>query len=83
MGAGGFEPLRSSAGKTQGVDPRGSKSGNNGAGSGPPTPPAKPTDPELAAVVAAWPTLAEPVRLAIKALLSAAALPPGSPGDGR
>ena len=53
----------------------GSKSGNNGAGFGPPTPtatPPKPADPELAAVVAAWPDLPPALRAGIAAMVAAA-----------
>jgi hypothetical protein len=53
----------------------GSKSGNTGGGFGPPTPPAtppKPTDPELAAVVAAWPDLPPAIRAGIVAMVKAA-----------
>ena len=46
----------------------GSKSGNNGRGFDP----AMPADPELAAVVAAWPTLPPAIRAGVLALVAAA-----------
>lgn len=75
MGAGGFEPPRESQQKTPASVSGGSKSGNIRADSGPATPPAKPTpptDPELAAVVRAWPTIPQAVRAGIVAMVRAA-----------
>ncbi|MCC6427501.1 MAG: hypothetical protein IT435_11845 [Phycisphaerales bacterium] len=68
----GLEHLRDSAGNTRVSDSGGSKSGNKGGGFGPPTPPAKPTDPDLAAVIAAWPSLPAAVRAGITAMVKAA-----------
>lgn len=69
----GLEHPANPAGNTRVSDSGGSKSGNNGAGFGPLTPPAKPTDPELAAVVAAWTDLPPAVRAGIVAMVRAAA----------
>jgi len=74
----GLEHLRFPSGNVGVPDSGGSKSGNNGGGFGPPTPPAKPTDPELAAVVAAWPDLPPALRAGIVAMLKAAT-PPTAP----
>lgn len=74
----GLEHSRFSPGNTRVPDSRGSKSGNIGAGSTPPTPPPKPTDPDLAAVVAAWANLPPAVRAGIVAMVGAAV-----PGGGR
>ncbi len=72
MGRGGLEQPASPAGNTPVSDSRGNKSGNIGADSGrsagPDTPPA---DPELAAVVAAWPDLPGAVRAGILAMVAA------------
>ncbi|MFN7375249.1 MAG: hypothetical protein ACK5VC_06635 [bacterium] len=62
---------------------RGSKSGNNGGGPGPTTPPAKPADPELAVLVAAWPDLPPAIRAGIVAMVAAAMPPPPRPLHGR
>jgi hypothetical protein len=67
----GLEQSRFPSGNTGGSDSSGSKSGNKGAGFGPATP-AKPTDPELAAVIAAWSDLPPAVRAGITALVRAA-----------
>jgi len=75
MGATGFEPTPDSPRKTQKPESGGSKSGNKGAGFGAPTPPAtptRPTDPELVAVVAAWPDLPPAIRAGVLALVKAA-----------
>lgn len=77
MGATGLEPSRDSGEKAGGSLSGGNKSGNKQADSGapahlPPTPvPAKPTDPELAAVVAAWPGLPPAIRAGVIALVNA------------
>jgi hypothetical protein len=42
--------------------------------------PAAPDDPDLARIIAAWPTLAEPIRRAIMALVESADLCPGATG---
>ena len=71
----GLEQSRFSSGNAGVGESGGSKSGNKGAGFGPPTPPAtppKPTDPELAAVVAAWPDLPPAIRAGIAAMVRAA-----------
>ena len=49
----------------------GSKSGNNGAGPVPATPPTL-TDPDLAAVLAAWPDMSAALRAGIVAMVRAA-----------
>jgi len=71
----GSELSQFSSGKTLVSDSGGSKSGNNGAGFGPPTPPptppATPTDPELAAVFAAWADLPPAIRAGVVALVRA------------
>jgi len=69
----GSELSRNPSGNTHVPESGGSKSGNKGAGLGPATPPAKPTEPELAAVVAAWPDLPPTIRAGIVALVNAAA----------
>lgn len=53
-------------------DSGGSNSGNIRANSDPLIAPPKPTDPELAAVISAWPNLPEPVRAGITAMVYAA-----------
>lgn len=73
MGAGGFEPPRESQQKTPASVSGGSKSGNIRGGSGSPAAPVTPpTDPELAAVVVAWPTIPQAVRAGIVAMVRAA-----------
>jgi hypothetical protein len=47
----------------------------------PPATPPKPTDPELAAVVAAWPDLPPAIRAGVVALVKAAT-PPTAPQPG-
>ncbi len=83
----GSELPRFPAGNTGVGDSGGSKSGNNGGGFGPPTPPTPPvtpTDPELAAVVAAWPDLLPAIRAGVLALVKAAGVNPCEGGaDGR
>lgn len=81
MGEEGFEPLAKPSGNTQECESGSSKSGNNqasfGAGEGvPPSAPQPPTDPELAAVMAAWPTLPPVIRAGIMAMVRTSA--PGS-----
>lgn len=75
VGDGGFELHANPAGNARVSDSGGSKSGNKGAGFGPLTPPpptpAKPTDPELATVVAAWPDLPPAIRAGVLALVKA------------
>jgi integrase len=76
MVATGLEHPANPAGNTPVSDSGGSKSGNIRAGFGPPTPPApipaKPTDPELASVIAAWPDLPPAIRAGVLALVKAA-----------
>lgn len=67
MGEEGLELSRFPAGKSGVSESGGSKSGNKDAPFGDSA--VKPTDPELAAVVAAWPTLPLPIRTAILAML--------------
>jgi hypothetical protein len=64
----GSELSRLPSGKTPDSESGGSKSGNKGAGFGAPTP----TDPELTAVVAAWPDLPRAIRAGIVAMVGAA-----------
>ena len=71
----GFEHTAISAGNAGVSESGGIKSGNIGAGFGPPThsaTPNLPTDPELAAVVAAWPDLPPAIRAGVLALVKAA-----------
>jgi hypothetical protein len=80
----GLEHLRFPSGNAGVSESGGSKSGNKGAGFGPPTPrttPPKPTDPELTAVVAAWPDLPPAIRAGVVALVKAAGLGGRGAGD--
>lgn len=61
-----------SCGKDDGFVPTGNKSGNTGTPTGDPARPTPPTDPELAAVVAAWPNLSSAIRAGVLALVKAA-----------
>ena len=63
-------PLENKA-NTEGVDESGAESGALPGDSDPNRTPATPTDPQLAAVVAAWPNLPEPIRRAVLALIGA------------
>lgn len=72
MGDTGPELPPNPAGNPGGRPTGGSNSGNKAGGFGVPTPPAKPTDPELAAVVSAWPVLPLAVRAGIVAMVRAA-----------
>jgi len=72
VGRAGLEHPANPAGNTPVSESDGSKSGNIGAGFGPATPPVKPTDPELAAMVAAWPDLPPAIRAGVLALVKAA-----------
>jgi hypothetical protein len=67
----GLEHPANPAGNSRISDSGGSKSGNIGDSLGPPTPPATPTDPDLAGVVAAWPTLPPALRSAVLAIVAA------------
>jgi hypothetical protein len=74
MGDTGLEPTPKTPSETQVSDSGGNKSGNNGAGvSAPIRPPERPADPDLAALVAAWPALPSAVRAGIVAMVRAAA----------
>lgn len=57
--------------KTRVHDSGGSKSGNTRGDSDPPTGPVPPPDPDLAAVVAAWPGLPPAIRAGIVAMVRA------------
>jgi integrase len=86
MGDTGPELPPNPAGNTGGRPTDGSNSGNKAGGFGVPTPPAKPTDPELAAVAAAWPDLPPAVRAGIVAMVRAATpqdAPKGGSTDGK
>jgi hypothetical protein len=78
MGEEGLEHPPFPSGKPKVDGTGGSKSGNIGAGSGPPT---HTTDPELAAVVAAWSDLPRAIRTSIVAMIGASG--GGSGGGGR
>ncbi len=80
----GFELSRFPSGNAGVSESGGSKSGNIRPVSCAPTPPAKPTDPELAAVVAAWPDLPPAIRAGVLALVKAATPPtaPSGPAGG-
>lgn len=81
MGATGLEHPANPAGNTPVSESGGSKSGNFGADVGPTTLPAaspEPADPELAAVLEAWPSLPAALRSGILAIVAAAGpLPTG------
>lgn len=80
-GRGGIRTLADSPKKTGIPESGGSKSGNTRADSDPPTAPAMPTDPDLAAVVAAWPALPPAIRAGVLALVRAGT--PADPTEGR
>ncbi len=85
MGRAGLEHPANAAGNTGVSETGGNKSGNIGPVSGDPIAPATPpttTDPELAAVAAAWPTLPPAIRAGIVAMVAAAgpAKPPEAEG---
>jgi len=73
----GFEYTPKTPRDTQVSDSDGNKSGNNGARFRAPTEPERPTDPDLVALVAAWPALPSAVRAGIVAMVRAA-VPPGA-----
>lgn len=75
MGRAGLEHTANPAGNSQVSNSGGSKSGNNGADFGPPSPQTPPTDADLSAVVAAWPDLPTALRAGIAAMVKAAATP--------
>jgi hypothetical protein len=68
----GLEPSRFPAGNSRVSEPGGSKSGNKDAPFGISTGELRPTDPELAAVAAAWPDLPAALRAGILAMVRAA-----------
>jgi len=72
MGRAGLEHPPESPGNTSVSLPSGAKCGALSRDSDPNPPPAKPTDPELAAVVAAWPDLPPAIRAGVLALVKAA-----------
>jgi hypothetical protein len=65
------DPSSNSKGKTQISESCGAESGARGNDSAPETVPETTPDPELAAVVRAWPTLPEPIRAGILAMVNA------------
>ncbi len=71
MGDTGLELTRFSAGNTHVSKSGGIKNGIKVASSGDSTPMAKPTDPEFAAVVAAWSSLPIAIRVGVLALVKA------------
>ena len=84
MGDTGLEPSRFPAGKSGVSESGGSKSGNKDAPFSDSAGVLKPTDPELAAVVAAWSDLPQTVRAGIVAMVKAATPPtaPSGPAGG-
>jgi integrase len=68
MGDTGFEPATNSLRETPASDSGGSKSGNNGAAVAAPTTSQASADPDLAALVEAWPLLPSVVRAGIVAM---------------
>lgn len=81
MGDTGPELPRFPAGKSGVAESGGNKSGNTGARFGDSAGVAKPTDPELAAVVAVWFDLPPALRAGIVAMVKAATstTPPSGP----
>jgi hypothetical protein len=77
----GFEPSPKPSGNAGVFDSGGSKSGNNGGGFVPLTPPkpTPPTDPDLSAVVAAWADLPPVIRAGVLALVKAGMTDRGTP----
>jgi hypothetical protein len=71
MGDGGLELPGFPAGKSEVAGSGGNKSGNTGARIGDSAGVATPSDPELAAVVAAWPDLPPGIRAGVLALVKA------------
>jgi hypothetical protein len=69
LGAEGREHIANSGGKRHVATERGTESGTLSDDS---TPKRPAMDPDLADVMTAWPTLAKPIRDAIKALVKAA-----------
>lgn len=76
VGDTGLERSRVSPGNDGVSGEGGSKSGNNERDSVSQTPSAAPADPELTAVVVAWPHLPESIRSAIRSLVAASVTSP-------
>lgn len=76
MGATGSELPRNLSDNTKGSDSGGNKSGNTGARFGDSAVVTTLTDPELAAVVAAWPDLPPAIRAGVIALVQASGRQP-------
>ena len=74
MGATGLELPKESTGKTAISSAGGAECGALSHDSDPETAPPAPTDPDLASVIAAWPTLPGPVRAGIVAMVEAAVI---------
>lgn len=81
MGDTGFEPMRKTPGETQASDSGGSKCGNTSAVFAPCPPPVPTHDPDLAALMAAWPGLPHAVRAGIAALVRASVESEGGTSD--
>jgi hypothetical protein len=77
VGVEGFEPFKNSREKVGQSGSGGSNSGNNGAETGAASPPATPADPELTALIAAWPHLPPALKAGIAAMVTAASGPAG------
>lgn len=71
MGAGGFEQSQDSREKHAGPEAGGNNSGNKDTSSAVSPAPERPTDPELASVVVAWPNLPPAIRAGIVAMVKA------------
>lgn len=71
MGEVGFEPIANPSGNTLVPDSGGNKSGNTNARRDDSEGATKPTDPDLAAVVAAWSDLPHAMRAGIVAMVKA------------
>jgi len=65
----GFEQSKKPTANSPVSESGGNKSGNTGPDSGPKVLPPTPTDPELAAVLAAWPTLPPAIRAGMLAMV--------------
>lgn len=71
LGEAGLEQCAETLGNSSGSGASAAESGASDAENGPNPADHEPTDPELAAVVAAWPTLPEAVRVGILAIVMA------------
>lgn len=78
----GFERPPETSGNTGVAGESGAESGALSSDSAPNATPDAPTDPELAAVVTAWPDLPPAIRAGIVALVKAGT-PTGTEGEGR